>query len=184
MSEPVAQIAQRIKTHRENNDMSPEWAAKALGVTTNELLSYESGEVDIPVSFLYMAAKKYDVELSALLTGVNPNEHMYAVVRKEEGVTVKRSKAYDYISLCASFAHKKMEPLLVTVDPKSRQFQPSVNSHEGQEFHYVLQGILKVTIQGQEIELHPGDSMIFNSMYPHSLEAIGVGPAKILAVIV
>jgi mannose-6-phosphate isomerase-like protein (cupin superfamily) len=184
MTEQVAQIAKRLRELRENNDLSPEWAAKALGVTLDELASYESGEVDIPVSFLYMAAKKYGVELSTLLTGESPKEHMYAVVRKGEGVGVERSRVYQYSSLCASFAHKKMEPLLVTVDPKSGDGRKHYNTHEGQEFHYVLQGILRVTIQNDEVELHPGDSLIFNSEYPHCLEAIGVGPAKILVVIV
>ena len=70
----LMRIANRIKDLREKNDMPIEWAAKALGVTIDELESYESGEADIPVGFLYMAAKKYGVELSTLLTGENPHE--------------------------------------------------------------------------------------------------------------
>ncbi|HDQ45058.1 MAG TPA: cupin domain-containing protein [bacterium] len=183
MTEQVTRIAKRLRELRENNDLSPEWAVKALGVTLDELSSYESGEVDIPVSFLYMAAKKYGVELSTLLTGENPREHMYAVVRKGEGVGVERSRAYQYSSLCAAFAHKKMEPLLVTVEPKPDETQKHFNTHDGQEFHYVLEGVLRVTIREDEIELQSGDSLIFNSEHPHALEAVGADSARVLVVI-
>lgn len=184
MSEPVTEIARRIRELRESNDMSPEWAARALGVTVDELRSYESGEEDIPVSFLYMAAKKYGVDLSTLLTGENPSDRMYSLVRKGEGVRVERSSAYEYQSLCASFVHKNMEPLLVTVEPKDTSAEPHVNTHSGQEFHYLLEGRLRVTVQDQPLDLNPGDSLIFNSEYPHSLQALGDKPAKILVIIV
>lgn len=184
MSEPVAEIANRIRELRENNEMSPEWAARALGVTVDELQAYESGEEDIPVSFLYMAAKKYGVDLSTLLTGENPQDRMFSLVRKGEGVSVERSSAYQYQSLCATFAHKNMEPLLVTVEPKPSTEDKHFNTHAGQEFHYILEGRMRVTIQDQQLDLNPGDSLIFNSEFPHSLEALDDKPARILVIIV
>jgi mannose-6-phosphate isomerase-like protein (cupin superfamily) len=184
MSEPVTEIANRIRALRESNEMSPEWAARALGVTVDELLSYESGEEDIPVSFLYMAAKKYGVDLSTLLTGENPHDRMFSLVRKGEGVSVERCSAYQYQSLCATFVHKNMEPLLVTVEPVSSSGDTHFNTHSGQEFHYVLEGQMRVTIQDQRLDLNPGDSLIFNSEFPHSLEALGKKSVKVLVVIV
>ena len=184
MSEPVAEIASRIRELRESNEMSLEWAARALGVTVDELSCYESGEEDIPVSFLYMAAKKYGVDLSTLLTGENPQDRMYSLVRKGEGIGVERSHAYAYQSLCATFVNKKMEPLLVQVEPKPSSEEKHFNTHSGQELHYVLEGRMRVTIQNHQVELAPGDSLMFNSEYPHSLEALGDKSAKILVVIV
>ncbi|NQT24842.1 helix-turn-helix transcriptional regulator [candidate division KSB1 bacterium] len=184
MSEPVTEIANRIRELRESNEMSSEWAARALGVTVDELNSYESGEDDIPVSFLYMAAKKYGVDLSTLLTGENPHDRMFSLVRKGEGVHAERCSAYQYQSLCATFMHKSMEPLLVTVEPKPPNDEPHFNTHSGQEFQYLLEGQLRVTIQDQELDLNPGDSLIFNSEYPHCLKALGDKPAKILVIIV
>ena len=183
MTEQLTQIAERLKKVREENDLDIQWAAIALGVSENELLSYESGEEDIPVSFLYMAAKKYGVELSTLLTGINPNQHLYTLVRKDEGVRVERSTAYEYQSLCADFIHKRIEPMLVTVEPK-QSANHSYNHHPGQEFHYCLEGRLKVTIANEEMILNPGDSLMFNSDHPHSLEAMDGKTAKFLAVII
>ena len=79
MSLQLKQIAERLKKARESNDLPLEWAAEALGITTDELDHYESGNEDIPVSFLYMAAKKYDVELSELLSGKEPQQKIYSL---------------------------------------------------------------------------------------------------------
>lgn len=183
MTEQLTQIAERLKKIREENDLDIQWAAIALGVTEDELRCYESGEADIPVSFLYMAAKKYGVELSTLLTGINPDQRMYTLVRKGDGVQVDRSTAYKYQSLCAEFSHKKIEPLLVTVPPLKDNEKPHYNSHPGQEFHFCLEGRLQVELATEKLILTPGDSLMFDSNHPHSLQALDDKPAKFLAVI-
>ena len=181
MDSQLIKIAERIKTLREKNDMQIEWAAKALGITVDELEAYESGEADIPVGFLYMAAKKYGAELSTLLTGENPHEQKYSLVRKGEGVNVDRRTHYDYQSLCADFANKKMEPLLVTVEPEESDL--SYNNHPGQEFHYILQGSLEVNIGGEALVLNEGDALMFHSEHPHALKALDNKPVQLLVVI-
>ena len=72
MLENIKQIAQRIKALRELSDMSVETMSKELGIDSKKYIEYESGEVDIPVSFLYAMAGKFNVELTALLTGEEP----------------------------------------------------------------------------------------------------------------
>jgi mannose-6-phosphate isomerase-like protein (cupin superfamily) len=180
----LQQIAARLKQARESNDIPIEWAAEALGVTAEELDHYESGEEDIPVSFLYVAAKKYDVELGELLTGNEPRQKDYALVRKDEGIQVDRRKEYDYQSLCADFVQKKIEPLLVIVEPCHKNESPHFNAHPGQEFHYLLEGRLKVIIDKDELILNPGDSLMFNSEIRHGLQAMDNRSAKVLVVIV
>ncbi len=183
MTEQLGAIAKRLKEHREQNDMPIEWAAKALGITVDELQSYETGEEDIPVSFLYMAAKKYGVELSTLLTGAQPTEKAYSFVRKNEGLIIERNVAYGYQSLCTDFARKQMEPLLVTVPGTDDTAEMVYNSHPGQEFHYLLEGRIKYYIKGETVTLEPGDSLIFHSEYPHGMKALDQKDARILVVI-
>ena len=40
-------------------------------------MEYESGNIDIPVSFLYEIANKFNVELAAIFTGDGPKLHTY-----------------------------------------------------------------------------------------------------------
>ncbi len=64
-------------------------------------------------------------------------------------------------ALAGKFIHKKAEPFIVTVEP--RKEKPSVYSHPGQEFNYVLSGTLKMHIYENDIVLYQGDSIFFDS---------------------
>jgi quercetin dioxygenase-like cupin family protein len=57
------------------------------------------------------------------------------------------------------------------------------NSHPGQEFNYVIEGTLKVIINGNEIILNEGDSLFFDSGANHGMKAMNNKTAKFLAII-
>lgn len=111
MSEQIKQISRRIKELREISEISPESLSKELNISIETYLEYESGNIDIPVSFLYGIANKFNVELAAILTGDAPRLHTYSVVRKDSGVSVDRRKEYKYQSLAYNFVHKKQNLL-------------------------------------------------------------------------
>ncbi|NLL06540.1 MAG: helix-turn-helix transcriptional regulator [Clostridiaceae bacterium] len=182
MSEQIKQISMRIKELREISDISPESLAKELNIPVTTYLEYESGNTDIPVSFLYEIANKFNVELAAILTGDAPKLHTYSIVRKDKGVSVDRRQAYKYQSLAYNFIHKKAEPFMVTVEPNS-DTNVHYNSHPGQEFNYVIEGTLKVIINGNEIILNEGDSLFFDSGANHGMKAMNNKTAKFLAII-
>ena len=182
MSEQIKQISMRIKELREISDISPENLAKDLNIHVDTYLEYESGNTDIPVSFLYEIANKFNVELAAILTGDAPKLHTYSVVRKDNGISVDRRKEYKYQSLAYNFVHKKAEPFMVTVEPDADS-KVHYNSHPGQEFNYVIEGTLKVIINGNEITLNEGDSLFFDSGANHGMKAMNNKTAKFLAII-
>ena len=76
-----------------------------------------------------------------------------------------------------------MEPFLITVEPRPSAEPVPLNAHPGQEFNYVLEGHLKVVIDGHEIVLSPGDSIYFDARHGHGMKAVGGAPARFLAVI-
>ncbi|HOQ38687.1 MAG TPA: XRE family transcriptional regulator [Acetivibrio sp.] len=172
-----------MKELREISGISVESLSKELNISEETYLEYESGEVDIPVSFLYEIANKFNVTLSEILTGEAPRLHTYSVVRKDKGVSVERRKDYKYKSLAYNFINKKMEPFLVTVEPDSND-EIHYNSHPGQEFNYVIEGTLKVLINGHEIILNEGDSLFFDSSEKHGMKALNGKIARFLAVII
>ncbi|HOM01720.1 MAG TPA: XRE family transcriptional regulator [Acetivibrio sp.] len=182
MSEQIKQISKRIKELREISGISVETLARELGIDSETYSEYESGNVDIPVSLLFKIASKFDVELSEILTGEAPKLHTYSVVRKDKGVSVERRKDYKYQSLAYNFVNKKIEPFLVTVEPDSNA-EINYNSHPGQEFNYVIEGVLKVIINGHEIILNEGDSLFFDSSAKHGMKAMNGKPARFLAII-
>ena len=125
------------------------------------------------------------MELSSLLTGEEPRLHGYCLTRAGKGVSVNRRHAYGYQALAANFRDKQAEPFLVTVDPHTHPADghSALNSHPGQEFDYVLEGTLQITLGTHELVLEAGDSLFFDSGVPHGMKALNGQNAKFLALI-
>jgi len=181
MAETIEEIASRVRELRELSDVTVQEMAEHLKVPEDTYTFYEDGKLDIPVSILIEIAQKLNVETGLLLTGEEARMHIFTVTRKGEGVEVERRKQYKYQNLAEKFAHKKAEPLLVTVDVQGGK--PTIYSHPGQEFDYVLEGSLKFYIHDNEIKLNEGDSIFFDSSYGHAMEALDGKPAKMLVVV-
>ena len=184
MLENIKLIAKRIKELREISDMSIESMAKELNVDVEKYIKYESGEYDIPVSFLYAMAGKFNIELTVLLTGEEPKLKKFSVVRKDKGLSIDRRKEYKYQDLAYNFINKKAEFFMVTVDPeKEGKNDIHKYAHEGHEFNYILEGQMKFFYKDQEVILNPGDSIYFDSGSEHAMMALGNKQLKFLAAI-
>lgn len=129
MSEEIRQIAERLVGLRDALDLRPEDIASTCNIDLETYLGYESGEKDIPVSFLHQIAKHYGVELPALMFGYEPRMNSYFLTRKDKGVAVERTKAYKYQSLAAGFANRKADPFMVTVEPSAPEAPFTLNTH-------------------------------------------------------
>ena len=184
MNEEIRQIAARVKELREIAGVSPESLSSEFGMPFQTLVDYESGLADIPVSFLQKVSIRFKVDLTAILTGEYPRLHTYALARKGGGVNVERRKEYEYRSLAYNFAQKKAEPFLVKVEPEPDNIPMHYNSHPGQEFNYLLEGRLKIFIDGHEIILNEGDSVYFDSNVKHGMRALDNKPSQFLAIII
>ena len=183
MNEYNKDIGNRIRELRELSDIAIQDIAKELNIKTETYEQYENGEVDIPASFLYELANIFQVDLGLLLTGEESRMSIFDVTRANKGISVDRRKEYTHENLCSKFIHKKAETFLVVVDPEKNPV-PSLNSHPGQEFNYVLEGSLKIYIQNNVIVLNEGDSIFFDSAHRHAMIALNDKPAKFLAVII
>jgi len=184
MTEQIKVIAERLKNLREIKGVSAETLARELSVTNSLYTSYESGTADIPVGFLHKFAQHFAIELSSLLVGDEPRLHVYSIVRKNTGVLVERHKHYIHESLAYNFIHKKAEPFIVTVKPDNAVSPHDFDSHEGQEFNYVIEGSMKIQIDNHELILNEGDSIYFDASCKHVMSALNNKPARFLAVIV
>lgn len=183
MSDLNREIGARIRGVRDVSELSPESFAASIHIAPALLAQYEKGEVDIPVSVLHDISAAFDISMTELLTGEPAKLSIYSVVRAGKGVGIERREAYDYKSLAYNFAGRKIDPFLITVEPKPEGGPIHMTAHEGHEFHYCLEGKVKTVINKHEIVLEPGDSIYFDSTYPHGLLALDGKPARLLVVI-
>lgn len=183
MEKAYVEIAPRLRALRDAVGMSVEEMAAATGMSVDEVGRFESGEHEIPVSYLFKAAQAGGVDTTELISGGQAHLRSYSVVRQGEGLSVDRRKTYDYKSLAYRFSGRRMEPFLVTVPPKTAE-ELDFNSHSGQEFVYVVGGRLEITLGENPVVLSPGDSLYFDSQTRHALRGLDGKPATFVDVII
>jgi mannose-6-phosphate isomerase-like protein (cupin superfamily) len=115
-----------------------------------------------------------------LLTGDEARMDSAAVCRKDKGVQVERYPGYEFSSLAYNFKHRTMEPLLVSLDSLKPQAKPV--AHSGQEFNFVTEGRVKITVGKTEHILNAGDSIYFDASLPHGQQAVN-GKAQFITII-
>ncbi len=69
----------------------------------------------------------------------------------------------------------------MTLSPDTEDMPGSV--HEGEEFIYVLEGEMEVTIGEHREVLYPGDAIYYHSSLPHLVKCHQGKPTRILAVL-
>lgn len=182
MEQAYKEIGPRLRGLRESLELGPSAMAEKLGVSLETLELYESGTVEIPVSFVSAAAKLGGVDLTVLISGGEARLHDFCLVRKGQGLAVERRKDYDYRNLAYTFTHRKMEPFLIRVPPKEKE-AITFTTHPGQEFIYMLEGRLEVSLGNRSMVLEPGDSLYFDATNPHALRGLDGQDARFLDVI-
>lgn len=183
MEQAYKEIAPRLAGLRDAMDLSVEDMAARLGVDAESVAAYESGTMEIPVSYLFTVAQVCGVDLTVLISGSEAHLTSFSLVKDGEGLSVERRKDYDYKSLAYKFTGRKMEPFRIKVPPKGPGETKTV-THSGQEFIYMLEGRLELTLDGNPVVLEPGDSLYFSSHTPHSLRALDDKDAEFIDVII
>ena len=174
------QIPGRIREFREILEISTADMAQKTGIAVETYAQYESGEHDIPISALYAIAAQLGTDVTVLITGEDPRMDSAAVCRKGKGVRIERYPGYEFSSLAYNFRGRTIEPLLVFLD--SGKAPADLVSHHCQEFNYIVEGQVKITVGKSEYLLNSGDSVYFDARLPHGQCAVN-GPAQFITII-
>ena len=168
------------------------YTIKDLSIKTDlskTLLSeIENDEVVPPVATLLKLAKALGVGMTFFFEDVEISEKV-SVTRPGDRIQLKRRPHHhegevDYIYeiLETKKPDKRMLPLLVEFQPMDRSDMVFTN-HEGEEFLYLIEGILEFRTDDRMEILQPGDSLYFESDINHSCRALDEKPAKAVVVV-
>lgn len=182
MDNQIQEIAQRISVLRDIEEVSVAEMAQATGKAESEYLEYEQGKRDFSFSFLFSVAGKLGVDITELLTGDNTKLKKFSVVKRDKGLKMERRKAYKYQHLAPVFTGRRMEPFLVTVEPKDVE-AVTKHAHEGHEINYIVEGCMTFFIDEAEVVLCEGDTVYFDASRPHAMRAENGQPCQFLAII-
>ena len=181
----LLQIALRIRELRDIVGFSTAEMAARTGITEEQYMAYESGQVDLPFTFLHKAAMAMGVEPIQLLEGRSARLTSYAVNRRDQGLVTAVEDGIVIQNMAALFRKKMATPYWVTYtySPELQSGPIHTTTHAGQEFDLVVKGTLRVRVGDHEEILHEGDSIYYDSSTPHGMIAVDGQDCTFLAMI-
>jgi len=167
-------VAMRIREMREILDYSIEKMAELTQIDTDTYILYESGNTDLPFTFIHNCAKAFGVEIPVLLEGHSAKLSGYTVTRKDKGLVTASEDGITIQNMAPMFRKKLATPYWVTYKYSEQlQDQPiHTVTHDGQEFDLVVKGALRIRVGEHEEVLREGDSIFYDSSKPHGMIAI------------
>ena len=170
----LQEIAERISDMREVMGYSEAEMAEKTEVSLALYKAYESGEVDLPFTFIHKCALAFGIDITDLLEGHSSTLTSYTVTRKGMGQQTAKEAGIDIMNMAPKFKNKLAEPYWVRYEYSDElQQQPiHLTKHSGQEFDLVLSGALWVQVGSNKEVLHEGDSIYYNSSTPHGMIAV------------
>jgi transcriptional regulator with XRE-family HTH domain len=182
--EGIEAVGERIKALREEKGLSLDELSKLTGFDVELLANIENNKVQPQLGTMIKLSKALDSAFGRLVSGVG--EKLYSITRKKDQKIISRSttrkgqrQVYVYKSLAPEVKGRHMEALIVKLEENPDK---DMSVHEGEEFIYVLDGIVALHIGQDRYELELGDSAYYLSTTPH-LVAAQSGKATILAVL-
>ena len=180
-------VGGKLRRLREDHGLSLADLARRAALAEAAVRDFEDGRAVPAVGELLNIANALGVSIGHFFQTRIPDKRV-EVVRAAERWTVKaRSEAggalnYRYQSLSHGLTEKLMQPFIVEVPP-GQDSALNRSQHEGEEFLFILAGVLEVEIGGERHRLEPGDSIYYDSRQPHTLRALEGATARLIAVI-
>lgn len=182
-------IGEKIKALRESRQISVEDLMERTGLSQEQIERIESN-VDIPsLAPLIKIARALGVRLGTFLDDQDGSGAV--VCRKEEHTdnsisfsnnAVSARTHMQYHSLSASKADRHMEPFIIDINQTDENAY-ELSSHEGEEFIYVMEGVVEIAYGKKKHVIEAGDSIYYDSIVPHHVHGFEGQAARILAVV-
>lgn len=184
-------IGAKIKSIRESKQLTLAEVAERSGLGTEQIERIE-GNIDFPsLAPLIKIARVLGVRLGTFLD--DQSELGPVICRKKDsnetnsiGFTNNASlerKHMEYHSLSQDKSGRHMEPFLIDIAPSEEGVDFVLSTHEGEEFIYVLGGIVEINYGKNTYILEEGDSIYYDSIVAHHVHAAAESKARILGVV-
>jgi electron transfer flavoprotein alpha subunit len=167
-----------VRQLRQARDWPVEELARATGQTPEFITRVENDELSPPVSFILGMAQAMQVDPSTFLR----KETQTAIRDRRVQAYHQRTQAYSYTTLTPEAANSHLRAFMITIEAH-RDHKPVAYKHEGEEFIFVMEGDLELTLGSKVHQLKPGESVHFNSDVAHKLKSLSSEPTRCLVVL-
>lgn len=160
-------IGSGLRKVRTARSLSLAEVADATGISASFLSLVEKDRSDITIGRLHRLIDFYGISIADLLPFAAHTEYPQVVVEPDRRTLHSAAEGVDVYLLTVDTA-RQMMPLEVVFEPGARLAEPG--RHPGEEFILVLQGALRLELEGSEPRtLEAGDSAYYPGERPHLL---------------
>jgi transcriptional regulator with XRE-family HTH domain len=164
-------VGPRLRALRQQRDTTLADLSAATGISVSTLSRLESGQRRPNLELLLPLARAHGVPLDELVgappTG-DPRIHLRPVTHHGRTVVPLTRRAGGVQ------AYKQVIPA------SRRPQEPELQTHEGYEWLYVLNGHLRLVLGEQDLVLSPGEAAEFDTRLPHWSGSVGNEPVEFL----
>ena len=168
-------IGSRVKELRKVSNLTQKRLAETAGLSPGLLSRIENGLTMPSLPTLQVISNTLKTEIGYFFK--NEEENGFIITdTNDRRIVISRSgphgkTAYELELLAEGMKNPFMEPAIVTHVGKEGDVEE--RTHDGQEFMYVLEGKVKLTLGPKEFILKKGNAAYWNGNVPH--KGIGMG---------
>ena len=174
-------IGRSLKTFRQEAGLSQKYLAETVDLSSTLISRIENGLLRPSLATLELIANSLKVDIGHFFRDEEQTRYMVSFKGKRRTTVSKRG--YDRIELLVEGVNNAfMEPAVVTAKGKEQEDKVRLTIHNGQEFMYVLEGTLELTVGSKKYILRKEDAAYWHGDIPHRGISLSKKPAKTLNV--
>lgn len=163
----IDDVGKKVKELRTKNNLTLKDLSVKSGMSIGFLSQLERGLTTIAIDTLSNLGEVLGVDLSYFLS--NPKQNKKTILRSyEKEVFQINSNQFIYYNLTNDIENKVLLPRYIEILPTNSKEEVTTYNHQGEEFVYVIEGILTLVIDNEQFELFPGDSSHYSSETFHN----------------
>jgi transcriptional regulator with XRE-family HTH domain len=157
-------IGERIRMMRQAKSLTQEELASRAGLTKGFISQVERNLTSLSVESLLGVLDALDQKASAFFDEGTDDKIVFGV---DDRVELEKENVADFEILVPAAQNRLMDPALLALDPgeKTEEEEP----HEGEEFGFVLAGVIEVMIGVKTYRVRKGECFYFKASKKHCL---------------
>lgn len=180
-SEPL-DLGIRVRELRKARDWTLEQAANQAGLARSTLSKIENGQMSPTYDALKKLAVGLQISVPQLFTPPEKDQVNGRMTVTASGEGADHATAtYEHQLLAESLTKKQMLPYRARVRARSMEEFDGWVRHDGEEFLYVLTGVIRLYTEFYEpVEMRRGDSAYYDATMGHNVISVSDEDATIL----
>lgn len=175
-------LGERVRNLRKAQNLTLEQAAQAAGLARSTLSKIENEQMSPTFEAVRKLASGLGISVPQLFTPPRSEKVMArrAITRSGEG-RAHPTATYEHEMFAGELRSKKMLPYRATVRTRSFEDFNGWVRHDGEEFLYVLSGVVRFFTEFYEpVDLKRGDTAYYDAAMGHNLISVSEDDAQIL----